>query len=134
MLNDFTLAKISIRKSLFSIKIIVECHRNAIIGCVKNTFSIQNPFIFTNIIGSDLSGMSKYIRKKVFMYGNPISRRKAKCFFSQYCSNPTCYNIRFFRSSFNSFPIVAFLIITTDFIISFTNSDFAFNILFSRFQ
>ena len=73
MLNDFTLAKISIRKSLFSIKIIVECHRNTIIGCVKNTFSIQNPFIFTNIIGSDLSGMSKYIRKKVFMYGNPIS-------------------------------------------------------------
>lgn len=67
---------------LFGGKIIIQSIFYTVKICIYNRFAVQYPFLFGNVILTDLSGVVKYTLEQSAVNGEPLGRGKLKCLFA----------------------------------------------------
>ena len=123
-----------IGKLFFGGKIIIQSIFYTVKICIDNCFAVQYPFLFGNVVLSDLSGVVKYALKQSAVNGNPLSRRKLKRFFAQKLGYSCRYDICLFGFIFDFCTGGFLLIIAMNTLLSFVDGYFTLNVILCTIQ
>ena len=112
----------------FGGKIIIQRVLYAVEISINNRFAVQYPFLFGNVILTDLSCVIKYAFKQSAVNGNPLSRRKLKRLFTQKLRYSCRYDICLFCFVFGFCTGGSLLVIAVNTLLSFINGNFTLDV------
>ena len=123
-----------IGEQLFGGKIIIQRVFYAAPISVDNRFAVQYPFLFGNVILTDLSCVVKYTLEQSAVNGNPLGRRKLKRLFAQKLRYSSGNDVGFLCFVFRFGAVRSLLVIAMNTLLNLVNGDFALNVILCSIQ
>ena len=121
-------------KLLFSSEVVVQSVTDAGKVGIDHRVTAQHPFLFCDVVLTDLTGVVEHPLEQSAVDGQPLSRGKLKTLFTQELCDPHGNDIRLLGVVLHLGALCAVLIVALDSFLGLVNGDITLNMLLGGIQ